>query len=64
MKRYNPSIGWVDSLVGVPCLVENDGVCQSRSNLQGICVDGVSYTRVTTCSNGVLRKKKVLVSAK
>ena len=27
LKRYNPSISWVDSLVGMPCLAENDGVC-------------------------------------
>ena len=27
LKRYNPSISWVDSLVGMPCLVKNDGVC-------------------------------------
>ena len=27
LKRYNLSISWVDSLVGMPCLAENDGVC-------------------------------------
>ena len=27
-------------------------------------MDGVGHTRMTTCSNGVLCKKKVLVSAK
>ena len=27
LKRYNPSINWVDSLVGISCLAENDGVC-------------------------------------
>ena len=26
LKWYNPSISWVDSLVGMPCLVKNDGV--------------------------------------
>ena len=27
-------------------------------------MDGVGHTRMTTCSNGILCKKKVLVSAK
>ena len=27
LKQCNPSICVVDSLVGMPCLVENDGVC-------------------------------------
>ena len=27
LEHYNPSISWVDSLVGIPCLVKNDGVC-------------------------------------
>ena len=48
----------------MPCLEENDGVCQSNSNLQGSCMDGVGHARMTTCSNGILCKKKVLVSAK
>ena len=26
LKQYNSSISWVDSLVGMPCLVSNDGV--------------------------------------
>ena len=64
LKWYNPSISWVDSLVGMPCLVENDGVYQSSANLQGGCMDGVGHTRMTTCGNGVLCKKKVLVLAK
>ena len=48
----------------MPCLAENDGICLSSSNLQGSRVDGVGHTTMTTCSNGVLCKKKVLVSAK
>ena len=27
LKRYNPSISWVDSCDGMPCLVDNDGMC-------------------------------------
>ena len=27
LKRCNPSISWVDFLVGMPCLAKNDGVC-------------------------------------
>ena len=64
LKWYNPSISWVHSLVGMPYLVEYDEVCQSSSNLQGNCRDGVGHTKMTTCSNGVLCKKKVLVSSK
>ena len=26
LKQYNPSISWVDFLIGMPCLAENDGV--------------------------------------
>ena len=62
LKWYNPPVSWVDSLVGMPCLVENNSVCQSSSNLQGSRVDDVSHTRMTTCSNGILCRKKVLVS--
>ena len=25
-KQYNPSISWVDCLVGIPCLAEKGGV--------------------------------------
>ena len=64
LKWYNPSTSWVDSLVGMPYLAENDGVCQSSSNSQGGCVDGVGPARMITCSNGLLCKKKVLLSAK
>ena len=27
LKQYNPSISWVDSVVGMPCLAENGGMC-------------------------------------
>ena len=54
LKRYNPSISWVDFLVGMPYLAENDGMCQSSANLQGGRVDGVGHARMTTCSNGML----------
>ena len=27
LKQYSPSIIWIDSLFGMPCLVKNDGVC-------------------------------------
>ena len=32
LKRYNPSISWVDCRVGMPCLAANGGVCQSSGN--------------------------------
>ena len=64
LKQYNPSISWVDSLVGMPCLVENDGVCQSSPNSKGSHMNGASHGRMTTCSNGMLCKKMVLVSTK
>ena len=38
-------------------------MCQSSSNLQGSRMDGTGHARMTTCSNGVLCKKTVLVSA-
>ena len=63
LNRCNPSISWVDSLVGMPCLVANDGVSQSSSNLQGSHLKGVGHIRMTTCSNGVLCKRKVLLPA-
>ena len=58
LKWYNLSISWVDSLIGKPCLVENDGVCQSSSNSQGGCIDNIGHARMTTCSNGILCKQK------
>ena len=61
-KHCNPLLGWVDSVVGMPCLVANDGVCKSSSNLQGSHVDGIGHARMTTFSNGMLCKNKVLVS--
>ena len=64
LKRYKPSISWVDFLVEMLYLEANDGVRQSRSNLQGGCVDGVDHARMITCCNGLLCKKKVLVLAK
>ena len=27
LKRYNPSISWIDCPVSMPCLAVNDGVC-------------------------------------
>ena len=33
----------------------------NQAQIQGGYVDGVSHARMTTCSNGVLCKKKVLV---
>ena len=46
------------------CLAKNDGECKSSSSLQGGCVNGVGHAKMTTCGNGVLCKKKVLVLAK
>lgn len=63
LKRYSPSISCVDSVVGVHCLLENDGVCKPILNLQGNHVDGVGHAKTTTCSNGTLCKNKVLASA-
>ena len=61
LQRYNPSSSWVDSLVGMPCLIENEGVCQSSSNFQGSHMDG--HSRMTSCNNSMLCKKKVLILA-
>ena len=33
LKKYNPSISWVDSLVGMLCLVENDAVCVNPARI-------------------------------
>ena len=48
----------------MPYFAKNDGMCSSSANLQGGRVDVGCHTKMTTCSNGVLCKKKVLVSAK
>ena len=62
LQQYNPSISLVDSLVGMHCLVENDGGYQSSSKSHGSRVDGVGHARMTTCSNGALCKKSCGVS--
>ena len=62
LQQYNASISWVDSLVGMPCLVENDGVHKSSLNSKGSHMDGSCHARMITCSNGVLCMKQVLVS--
>ena len=63
LKQYNPSISWIDSVVGIPCLVENGGVCQSSLNSKGNCMDGTGHAWMITYSNGMLYQEKVLVLA-
>ena len=53
LKRYNPSISWIDCRVGMPCLTANDGVCKSSANCVGSALTGSCGTNVSQCSNGV-----------
>ena len=51
LKRYNPTVSWLDSRVGMPCLVQNSCSCKSSANSVGGNV-GVLHGDMTTCSNG------------
>ena len=57
LKRYNPSISWVDCRVGMPCLALNDGVCQSSANDVTEAVSCSDRRGMSKCSNGLLCKK-------
>ena len=52
LKRYNPTVSWLDCRVGMPCLVQNGCGCKSSANAVGGNV-GSSRGNMTTCSNGV-----------
>ena len=51
LKRYNPTVSWLDCRVGMPCLVQNGYGCKSSVNSVGGNV-GSSHGNMTTCSNG------------
>ena len=56
LKRYNPSISWIDCRVGMPCLTAKDGVCQSSENEVAEVVSCSNRRGMSKCSNGVLFK--------
>ena len=56
LKRYNPSISWLDCRVGMPCLALNGGVCQSSGNAVVEAVSCSDRCGMSKCSNGVLCK--------
>ena len=35
LKRYNPTVSWLDSRVGMPCLAQNGCGCKSSANSVG-----------------------------
>ena len=51
LKRYNPTVSWLDCHVGMPCLAQNGCGCKSSANSVGGNV-GSSCGNMTTCSNG------------
>ena len=57
LKRYNPSISWIDCRVGMPCLTANGGVCKSSGNDVAKAVWCSDRRGMSKCSNGVLCKK-------
>ena len=57
LKRYNPSISWIDCHVGMPCLAGNGGVCKSSGNDVAEAVSYSDCRGMSNCSNGVLCKK-------
>ena len=51
LKWYNPTVSWLDSRVGMPCLAQNGCGCKSSASSVGGTVGSLhSYT--TACSNG------------
>ena len=56
LKRYNPSISWIDCRVGMPCLTANGGVCKSSGNDVAKAVSCSDHRGMSKCSNGVLCK--------
>ena len=51
LKRYNPTVSWLDCRVGLPCLVQNVCGGKSSANSVGGAV-GSLHGNMTTCSNG------------
>ena len=56
LKRYNPSISWLDCRVGMPCLAANGAVCQSSAKVETKPVACCDQPGMSKCSNGVLCK--------
>ena len=56
LKRYNPSISWVDCCVGMPCLAANGGVSKSSGNDVADAVSCSDHRGMSNCSNGMLYK--------
>ena len=56
LKRYNPSISWIDCHVGMPCLAANGGVCKSNANDVPEAVLCSDCRGMSKCSNGALCK--------
>ena len=56
LKRYNPSISWIDCRVGMPCLAPNGGVCKSSGNVVPEAVLCSDRHAMNKCSNGMLCK--------
>ena len=57
LKRYNPSISWIDCRIGMPCLAVNGGVCKSSGNDVAESVVCSDHCGMSKCSNGMLCKK-------
>ena len=57
LKRYNPSISWIDCRVGVPCLALNGGVRKSSKNVVPEAVSCSDRHGMSKCSNGMRCKK-------
>ena len=57
LKRYNPSISWLDCCVGMPCLALNGSVCKSSGNVVSEAVSCFDRRGMSKCSNGMLCKK-------
>ena len=51
LKRYNPTVSWLDCCVGMPCLAQNGCCCKSSANSVGGNA-GSSCGNMITCSNG------------
>ena len=56
LKRYNPSISWIDCCVGMPCLAVNGGVCKSSGKYVAEVVVCSDCCDMSKCNNGVLCK--------
>ena len=56
LKQYNPSIGWLDCHVGMPCLAANGAVFQSSTKDKAELVVCSKHPGMSKCSNDVLCK--------